>query len=56
VTFAWEFVIALATLKYWSPDGQLERLNKAKEGSSLCIVTVLIIKLVLAFWIRVLCY
>jgi len=31
-TFAWEFVnIALATLKYWSPDEQLDRLNKAKE-------------------------
>ena len=34
VTFAWEFVnIALATLKYWSPDEQLEQLNKAKKSS-----------------------
>jgi len=32
-TFAWEFVIALAMLNYWSSDGQLERLNKAKEES-----------------------
>jgi len=32
VTFAWEFVNrALATLKYWSPDEQLELLNKAKK-------------------------
>ena len=27
------------TLNYWSPDGQLERLNKAKEASSLRAVT-----------------
>jgi len=39
-TFAWEFIIALATLNYWPPDGQLERLNKAKEELSLRAVTI----------------
>ena len=39
-TFAWEFVIALAISNYWSPDGQLEGLNKAKEESSLRAVTL----------------
>jgi len=40
VTFASVFVIVLATLKYWSPDEQLERSNKAKEDSSLRAITL----------------
>ena len=32
--------MALATLNYWSPDGQLERSNGAKEKSSLRAVTL----------------
>ena len=42
-TFAWEFVMALAALKYWSSDEQLERLNKAKEELSLRAVTILLL-------------
>ena len=32
--------MALAILNYWSPDGQLERSNRAKEDSSLRAVTI----------------
>jgi len=35
--------MALAALKYWSSDEQLERLNKAKEELSLRAVTILLL-------------